>query len=200
MKSSDFKNLTGWIDYDRDHLPTLTDKQKVAYFTKRLNMTLVKPLRHLYQGISKGDKESAILLYGTCTCCAIEALGKFHNGGSGTGNEPKFKSFLHAYMHADYKNKRIDGTGYDRILWKFFRNGLAHGFAISHGGYEHGSQYFKTKNNAGKKTLIIDPKHFHDDFLKAVSQYIKDLKKAKPSDLIFINFNKVFNDVFIRGN
>ncbi len=200
MNSIDFKNLTGWIDYDRAQLPSLTDKQKVAYFVKRLNMTLIKPLRNLYKGISKDKKESAILLFGTCICCAIEALGKFHNGGSGHGNESKFKSFLHAYMHANFSTRVLDGAGYDRILWKFFRNGLAHGFAISHGGFEHGPQYFRERSIGGKKTLIIDPKHFHNDFKKAVSRYIKDLRKANSSDTIFINFEKIFDDVFIRGN
>jgi hypothetical protein len=198
MDSKQFKNLRGWVDYDRPFLSTLTYKQKVSWFHRRLNLTLIKPIKYVYRGVSKSSQLSALLILATSICCAIEALGKFYNGGRGNKHD-NFREFLKKFMAIDYIRHSIDGMAYEEILWKYFRNGLAHGFAICHGGFEHQTNYFAVKTSGGKQTLIIDPKKFLDDFLNGIRKYLSHLRAASVADTIAQDFEKVFKDVFIDG-
>jgi hypothetical protein len=198
MNSKQFKNLKGWVDYDRPFLSTLTYKQKVTWFHRRLNLTLIKPIKYVYRGVSKSSQQSALLILATSICCAIEALGKFYSGGRGNKHD-NFREFLKKFMAAEYMRHSVDGMTYENILWKYFRNGLAHGFAICHGGFEHQTSYFSVKTCSGKRTLIIDPKNFLDDFLFGLRKYLSELRAASVGDTIAQDFEKVFKDVFIDG-
>ena len=199
MNSKQFKNLKGWVDYDRPYIATLTYKQKVIWFRRRLNLTLIKPIRYVYRGVSRSSQQSSLLIFATTICCAIEAMGKFYNGGSGT-NHDQFREFLNDFMAADYMSRSIDNMKYEVILWKYFRIGLAHGFTICHGGFEHQPSYFSVRSNGGKKTLIIDPKEFLNDFLHGIKHYLSVLLSASAGDKVAKNFEKVFKHVFIDGN
>ncbi len=46
------------------------------------------------------------------------------------------QAFLARYMHPDFQQKKLGADTYGDVLRKHFRNGLAHGFAVSHGGFE----------------------------------------------------------------
>ena len=197
MKHADFKKLTGWIDYDRAQLPKLTYHQKVLYFDKRLSMVLIKPLIDVFNGISKAPKQSSLLIFATSVCCAIEALGKFKEGLSKKNNQ-RFKGFL-SYMNPDFKRRILFDKKYEKILWKYFRNGLAHGFAICHGGFEHQTNYFNVKQMNGIDVLMIDPKRFYLDFRSGLAEYLRNLRNAPPGDPLRDNFENVFQDVFING-
>jgi len=199
MNSKQFKNLKGWVDYDRPFLSTLTYKQKVTWFHKRLNLTLIKPIKYVYRGVSRSSQQSALLIFATSACCAIEALGKFYSGGGRGFKHDYFREFLKKFMAADYMRRSIDGKTYEYILWNYFRNGLAHGFATCHGGFEHQTSYFSVKTSSSKRTLIIDPKNFLDDFLYGIKKYLSELRAASVEDTIAQNFEKVFKDVFIDG-
>ena len=200
MKWTDYSNLTGWVDYDRNSLHQLTYIQKIYYFDKRLNMVLFKPMNEILRSISKSQSanQSFLLIFATSACCSIEALGKFMKGRFGNppprdGNWQRFQTFLKR-MDPDYRHQRLGNETYGKILWKYFRNGLAHGFTICHGGFEFQSQYFTVRNN----TLLIDPKHFFQDFSNAYKRYLKDLRDKNNLSLCN-NFEYIFKEVFING-
>jgi hypothetical protein len=200
MLAKDFKKLTHWVDYDRPLLPSLTKNQQIIYLEKRLKKVVLIPIRELYASLMKDKKRSStVLCFGTCVCCSIEALGKFYTGKVSRGNSgPNFRAFVKAYMSPDFL-KKLDGSSYVNLLWKNFRNGLAHGFAIKRGGFEQNSSYFQVKVIDGIKQLEIDPSHFYQDFVNSISKYICDLKTASPSDTLYLEFKKAFDAVFIKG-
>lgn len=197
--------LTGWIDYDRPHLASLSASERIDYFEKRTRLVSLNPLNRLLlhevhpKDASGNDvpDSSALLILGVAACCSIESLGKFVNGGTG-GNHDRFKAFLHAYMHNDYQAKSISADNYGQILWKSFRNGLAHGFAVCHGGYEGnaGDPYFTIKAGA----LEINPTLLLDDLQTGFNNYLSALRAVPTTDTKYVNFDHVFCDVFINGN
>jgi hypothetical protein len=201
MNEKEFQKLKGWVDYDRVELPSLNKSQKIRYFcNKRVKYVLLNPLDEMYQSLMKEKNESSILLcFANCICCSIEAFGKFYTGKTGqSGNN--FKEFVKKYMHSNYVTQRFNSKRYVDILWNCFRNGLAHGFTIKNGGFEHNlKELFKIKNIRSKKQLVIDPTLFYRDFRKGVRKYIQDLKKSKLADPIYKNFDKTFTEIFIKG-
>ena len=200
MKHSEYKTLTGWVDKDRPRLHKLTYIQKRWYFfSKRIPIVLTKPLDNIYRTVLRNPKHSPILIFGTSICCAIEALGKYQTGGDKKKHE-NFYSFM-SYLNRDYKKKTVDTLRYEEVLWKYLRNGLAHGLAICHGGFEHQNKYFSIKKINKRDCLMIDPKHFYNDFKLAINKYKKELSASNPSvDQKAKDFEKVFNDVLILGN
>jgi hypothetical protein len=200
MKPKKFENLRGWIDYDRIHLRHLTDQQKIDYFPRRLGIALLPPLDDLFASINGHPNYSPLLCYANCVCCAIEAFGKFLTGKFQSGNAgANFRAFVKAYMDPRYQRK-VAGRTYANVLWEDFRNGIAHGFVVKHGGFEgDGSFYFKKRMVAGKWALIISPASFHNDFKASVARYLFDLKNATPTDALRLNYLTTFDAVFIRG-
>jgi len=174
---------------------------KILYFRKRLRITLTTPLDDLYNdALTKSPDYSALLLWGTSTCCAIEALGKFRSGGI-AGNANRFYVFVDTYMDPRYGTDYVGGLLYKEALWKHFRNGLAHGFAICHGGFDGQPNYFDVKNIAGHDALLINPKDFYSDFRSGLAQYLIDLKSGwRAPTQIVTDFETVFDDVYINGN
>lgn len=201
MRREDFKRLTGWVDYDRHLLPLLDKPQQIKYFRKRLNITLIMPLREMYKNLKSSRRDSSnILCFGTCICCALEALGKFYTGKTGRKESAeRFKAFVKKYMNPKYKKARFKRKLYADILWDSFRNGLAHGFTIKDGGFEHHSSYFQVKIIGGKHQLEIDPTYFYKDFINAAGEYAGQLVKAKESDQLYIKFENTFTKIFIKG-
>jgi hypothetical protein len=196
--------LTGWIDYDRPRLPTLGRTGRIDYFERRTRRVALNPLRRILQSeIIPKDAEgkeiensSALLIFGVGVCCSIESLGKFVNGGA-LGNHGRFKAFLHKYMNPSYQTEKLLDKTYGKILWLYFRNGLAHGFAVCHGGYEGnaGDPYFITHGDI----LEINPTSLLDDLSGGFDRYLGDLRAAPDDDPLFMNFGAVFTSVFIQG-
>jgi hypothetical protein len=197
--------LTGWIDYDRPHLASLSPTDRISYLEKRTRLVALNPLRRIltlevHPKDTSGnpvENSSALLILGVAICCSIESLGKFLNGSSG-GNHVRFKAFLHKYMNPDFQSQSLGSDTYGEILWKYFRNGIAHGFAVCHGGYEGGagSPYFVVNGSM----LEINPTLLLDDLSQAFDNYLVDLRACSDSDALFLAFNAVFEDVFINGN
>ena len=203
MTGKNFKSLTGWVDYDRPLLiaQALTKSQEIMYFKKRIRMILLLPLNEMYISLMKNKKRSStVVCFGTCICCSIEALGKFHTGKLDEGNSGhNFQQFVKDYMDHNY-SQILNGSPYVSILWKSFRNGLAHGFTIKHGGFEHHQLYFQIKNIGGVNKLEIDPTKFYIDFKRGIDKFIYKLDKVPSTDQAYINFHKAFVDIFIHGN
>src|SRR5204863_5181420 len=97
-------DLTGWIDVDRPRLAGLGQAERVEYLVKRVELVAVNPLARILQTeIQPEPTSSATLIFGVAVCCAIEALGKFVNGGAG-GNHDRFNAFLHVYMSGEFQS------------------------------------------------------------------------------------------------
>lgn len=196
------KDLRGWIDYDRDRLPSLSPADRIDYFERRVRLVAVSPLRRILatEIIVQGEDSSALLIFGVSVCCAIEAAGKFLTGGV-VGNALRFHSFLNKYMSPDFRAKTIDGLVYGEALWRHFRNGLAHGFTVCHGGFEGGpgEPYFLARKICGRDSLEVNPTMFFSDYVAGFERYLADLRAASLNDPLFMGFNNVFEKVFIRG-
>lgn len=196
--------LTGWLDYDRPSLPTLGRGDRIDYFEKRTRRVALNPLRRILQSeiLPKDtagnviEDSSALLIFGVAVCCSIESLGKFVNGGVGK-NHARFEAFLHRYMDTKFQTERLAGKTYGEILWHYFRNGLAHGFAVCHGGYEGnaGDPYFRPSGTM----LEINPTSLLEDLCEGFNKYMRDLHSASGTDQIYNNFDAVFTSVFING-
>ena len=160
-------------------------------------MVLIKPLDYMYDHlINKTLKNISVLLcWANCICCSIEAFGKFYTGNTKSGYSRKnFETFISSYMNGDFYEKKLNKKYYGKILWDDFRNGIAHGFTIKSGGFEHNyNEYFRIEKT---NSLLIDPAKFYDDFKKAVNLFCEDLNS---DDSKYKTFEKVFEEVFIEG-
>jgi hypothetical protein len=201
MREQDFKSLTGWVDYDRPHLPGLTKSQEIRYFQRRLKRTVLAPLWRMCIDDTRGwTNESPVLCFGTCVCCAIEALGKFYTGKIGRGvSGHNFVAFVQKYMDPGWLANSFKGQRYVDHLWASFRNGLAHGFVIKEGGFERQRTLFEVKPVRGAQQLEIDPTRLFRDFKCGAGRFARDLRAASTSDPLFVNFHTAFDGVFIRG-
>jgi len=203
MNDSDFKNLKGYVDYDRDLLPKLNKTQKIKYFyNQRVKKLILNPLHEMHESMMEEKKDcSPLLCFGNCICCSIEAFGKFYTGRTERGNSrANFRKFIEKYMDKEFFLKEFKGKKYADLLWDDFRNGIAHGFVIKSGGFEHHQpKYFQIKKIGGRDELEIDTQSFYKDFLNGVRKYLNDLKKSGVTDDIFKNFNIAFTNLYIRG-
>jgi hypothetical protein len=144
-----------------------------------------------------------VLIFGVSVCCAIEATGKFLTGDTGrTRNARRFHAFLRRYMASEFETHKVGALTYGEALWFHFRNGIAHGYAVSHGGFEGfpTEPYFRTLRIAGHDSLKINPTLFFDDFRTGFGRYLADLRGVAFTDPLFLNFDKAFESVFVRGD
>jgi hypothetical protein len=195
------QHLRGWIDYDRPTLHLLQIKERIEYFEKRVRLVVINPLRRILDNeVHIAVDSSALLVFGVSVCCAIEATGKFLNGGQGK-NVERFHAFLNKYMAQDYQSKKVGDMNYGDVLWKHFRNGLSHGFAVCHGGFEgnRGEPYFAVKQISGKDSLMVNPYLLFDDYVVGFGRYLSDLRGCQAKDLLSLDFDKIFDEVFIQG-
>lgn len=199
--------LTGFVDYDRPHLGGLTDSEKIDYFEYRVRLVVLNPASRWLQTpeVSGIVGSSALLMIGVSLCCAVEATGKFVDGMATAGagkNRARFFAFLSRYMSADYQTRTVSGLTFGDSLWTHFRNGIAHGFAVSHGGFEgdRGDPYFKVTPIAGRDCLMVNPFLLFNDYQQGFGRYIGDLRACVAGAPQLSGFLRVFKDVFIDGN
>src|SRR5579871_1264282 len=184
--------LSGWIDYDRPCLSALAPLDRIDYFELRIRLVLLRPLERIVNNELVGqEKSSALLIFAVSLCCAIEATGKFLTGGKkGITRGDRFKKFIRTYMNPAFYTTELNGVFYGDILWTSFRNGLAHGFAVCHGGFESNQgKYFEIQNHPGYACLMINPKLLYEDYSDGFEKYLKDLRSATTTDELFIDFD-----------
>lgn len=184
--------FTLFYDYDQlqdKNLSRLTDDGKIEWFRLRMECVFLEPLRRLFDIHSTAFRELnsddqrpytlfmiaafSVLLNG------IEALGSFLPPVKSTKreNRDKFVAFIHTYMQRWDIN--VAGTRYQTnylpdILWRHFRNGIAHGFVIEGGGIDYdadATQYLVAPSG----DLEIGPLAFFRDFLSAVQTFLTDI-------------------------
>lgn len=195
------KNLSHWLDYDEGQLLGLTLEEKLRYFEGRVQLVLIRPLDRLIEKENfQGTADSTALLIAVAAIChGIEALGRFYqNGRKNTDGGDCFRAFASDYMHEDMRLKKVGNKHYPDLLWDNFRCGISHGFRILAGGLEgsksDGGPYFVVNGNR----LTVHPYKFYADFRNAFEQYLKDLRKPKPSPGLIENFENAFEWFFIK--
>jgi len=199
MTPAEFRKLTFWVDYDRRKLGALTDGQRIEYFRRRTNLVALRPFRDLLRGIRpESRRSSTVLCLGTCVCCAIEAIGRFHAGKVKEDGGACFRAFVHDFMSPSY-SRLLGSSTYSSHLWKYFRNGLAHGLAITRGGLEASSRYLRRRKRGGVQQLVIDPERLQSDLEAAVAKFIAALKTSPDRAQRMERFNRVFEALWVRG-
>jgi hypothetical protein len=189
--------LTGWADIDREELKKLSIDEQIDWFEYRVRLVVVKPLALILDTqITADPTSSALLIFGVSLCCAIEAMGKFLRGN--VRHDERFEAFISDYMSDELKTGEFGGVRYKDILRDHFRNGLAHGFTVCHGGFNggRGGRYFEPKQNGSEMSLLVNPVELFDDFVAGLDRYIKDLRAGDPK---LAMFKTVFESVFIDG-
>ncbi len=192
-------------DFHRDKiLQQLTEDGKITWLEARMKMIFLEPISSLFDKSSKasidlGTPQNGIPRTGTLISVSvlmngIEALGSFiTNNGSKKDN---FFAFVNKYLPAwaievnspQRGNQKIALT---KILWKEYRNGLAHSFAIGGAGVDtvQGIDKYKIDGN----TLQIDIWKFFNDFKMGVTQMLDDFRTDKKSRKQFM---KRFKEVY----
>jgi hypothetical protein len=183
-------DFTLFYDYDqiRDtKLTQLTNEGKIKWFHLRMEAVFLEPLRRIFNQKSVAYRElnsrstydrpirATMIAVFSVLLNGIEALGSFMRNSTKAKN---FYAFMKKYM-SDW-NTHVSGTSYQtgylpRILWKYFRNGIAHGFVIEGGGgieYANGDEKWKIEDGR----LEICPIAFFKDFEIGVKAFFADIK------------------------
>jgi hypothetical protein len=95
---------------------------------------------------------------------------------------------------------RLRGVSYSEWLWREFRNGISHGFAVRRGGFlfDAAGAYFRVDRVDGREVLMVNPRRLHADFREGFRKYHSALRQAKPGDILLVNFLKTFDEIFIQ--
>lgn len=192
--------FTGWIDYDRKKLRAEPLETRIEWFDFRVRLVVINPLRLILETQITADPESsALLILGVSLCCAIEAMGKFV-----VGNKPhdeRFAAFIADYMSPELRTGKMGQDSYADVLRAHFRNGLTHGFAVCHGGFEgsRGNPYFEVKLDGSYESLFVNPSILFDDFVAGFEKYVVMLRATPSGDPRIAMFASVFDSVFIQG-
>jgi hypothetical protein len=200
MPSSTIDSIPFTLYYDYDQIrdskiSRLTDDGKIEWFHLRMEIVFLEPLRRMIDPRSIAHKDlnssttddiprrTAVIATFSLLLNGIEALGSFLTPNA-SKNKDNFCKFIYEYMPT--WNTTISGTRYSKarialptILWKYYRNGITHGFVIEKGG---GIDYFITPKpwevQAGG-LLQINPVVFFEDFLKGLNHFFRDIRDPK---------------------
>jgi hypothetical protein len=201
-------DFTLFYDYDQlqaGKLSRLTDSGRIEWFRLRMECVYLEPLRRLFDISSKAfrelnsDTQRPYTYFGIASFSillnGVEALGSFLpplNSGNGV-NRDRFVGFIQAYMNP--WDITVEGTPYETnylpdILWRHFRNGIAHGFVIEGGGIDPDAD--ATRHLVVQSGhLEIGPNIFFGDFIRAAQAFSRDIDLTyRPS------FLQRFRDVY----
>jgi hypothetical protein len=168
----------------RDDLRTLPIDDKLKYLEERARLVFLDALDEwlslLHWKCLSSFHELNIV---TLVCCAIEDLGHYLTGDDDAGKA--FKRFITEFMpvFSSVQNK----------LWDDFRNGLAHGFCIKHGGIE--KDLVKPFKSDSEKGIELDFDIFVSVFKEAFDNFFKKLEADK--EKFKENFTARFEEVLI---
>jgi hypothetical protein len=181
-------------------LEKLPYDQKVKYLEKRAKLILLNPLEELaHLEKSSMTNKYHLLNIVTLVCCGIEALGHYllpdqkiqGNKKKRTENREYFKIFVSQFMSGKLQRvcKHTQKT-YSHYIWKYFRNGLAHGFCVERGGIERKRPFFTYYQK--KDRLIVDVDLLFEDFKQAFGKFFEKLESEGSNG----TYGKTFEDRF----
>lgn len=177
------KKLTYLADYD--DLSVMNDDEKVVWMKNRINLIFVNPINK----IIKEKTPDFPLGVMTVICLAIESLGHFSQGSTDRrSSEKDFKIFIKNYIPSAMQIRDH--------LYKYFRSGLAHAFAIERGSIDHKVKGLYRKQIRGKSFQYeVHPWRLFKNFEKGINAYFIDLEDKKRV-LLRNKFIKRFNFVY----
>jgi hypothetical protein len=187
------KNFTLYYDYDqlRDgNLTHLSEDGKIDWLRLRMQFVFLEPIERLFTAKSPAYRElnstkpddlparSFVIASFSLLLNGIEALGSFLTP-KGAGNKQRFYAFIDKYMKP-WGAATPMGT-LKAILWDHFRNGIAHGFCIEHGGIDNEADippgWRVVRDGSGMKTYLeIGPNAFFRDFRMGVDLFFEEVK------------------------
>ena len=188
------KQCTLFYDYDCANgvLSSLSDDGKIEWLQRRMNMVFLDPMKILVPLSSPGfallnqsfgdPPITGMLMMVSIIMNGIEALGSFL-GKRSASNYENFELFVIKYLPEwaiNIPSPYYENQSLAKIMWKSYRNGLAHSFAILHAGIEPipGSDKYRIAD----EIVQID-----------VWKLFEDLQTA-----VVAMFNDVFNDPIIK--
>jgi len=186
--------FTLYYDYDqlRDgKLSRLDDEGKMKWFQLRMDFVFLEPMKCLYGGktpafrtLNSMDRDdqparSFVIASFSVLLNGIESLGSFMTDepDEDEDNRKNFFAFMTTYMKPwdkDIRDSPYPTRDLKTILWKHFRNGIAHGFRIEGGGIDNeadGQRWIVAPN-----ALHVGPNTFFRDFLAGVESFFSDVK------------------------
>ena len=195
-------DCTLYFDYDQlqhGKLSRLTDDGKIKWFRRRMEFVFLEPLTCLYSGKTPAYRalnstkpndlpaRSFVIATFSLLLNGIEALGSFLTP-IGSTKRDNFYAFVTKYMDTWdvlVANSPYSTADLKEILWRHFRNGIAHGFCIEHGGIDNeadtvqgGWRVVTDTGPSGSMTshLDIGPNAFFQDFLAGVDSFFRDVR------------------------
>ncbi|HYS94047.1 MAG TPA: hypothetical protein VEL48_11480 [Candidatus Acidoferrales bacterium] len=195
------KDFTLNFDYDqlRDgKISKLSDDGRIEWFRQRMHYIFLEPIGRLFKGKSPAYRElnsskqtdlparSFVIASFSVLLNGIEALGSFLT--SSRKNDVRFCTFIAKYMSSwdvTVQNSPYSTNDLKKILWKHFRNGIAHGFCIKHGAIDNEADTarggWRVVADAGpsgtsQSHLEIGPNAFFRDFRGGVDRFFEDVK------------------------
>ena len=194
--------LSLFIDYDRPRLEMLSNAGKFEYFRRRYDFVVLEPLAILLDEHDSPKHQthreaSVLILWGNSLMCAMEALGHFLTSSMVT-NAQAFHTFVTGFMDRSWadrpQNPPAGVDTYSRWMWHSFRNGLAHGAYVKHGGFEKLGDRLYTETAAGLK---VDPWALDVDFRSAVKRMHRTV--SQPDNHFHRTFIERFDWTYIKG-
>jgi len=122
----------------------------------------------------------------------LEALGSFLIESN--QNRSRFYAFIETYMKS--WNKSVANSPYPtrdlkEILWKYFRNGIAHGFRIEGGGIDNEADRDSRGWHVVEGRLLVGPYSFFNDFRKGVDAFLKTPKRFARRSFCDVSRNSI---------
>lgn len=201
------RDFSLFYDYDqlRDgKLSLLAKKGKIEWFAARMHKVFLEPVRRIiypqsaaYLALHSNPAEPdpprnvaiaafSIILNG------VEACGSFLTSKNSTKRD-NFQTFMKSYMKRWDKNvskTRYQDSNLIEILWKHFRNGIAHQFVIEGGGVEY---ELKKRWVVRRGMLEVNPRLFFEDLEAGLRKFLRDVKRPGSSE------NQRFLDRFMNA-
>jgi len=190
------------FDYDQlqeKNLSRLSDEGKIEWFRLRMNYVFLTPLKSLYGGrapayralnsTKQNDLPARSFVIATFSVLlnGIEALGSFMTERQASKRD-NFFAFMTTYMP---EWDTVQKGDLKTLLWKHFRNGIAHGFCIERGGIDNEADEARWIERAG--FLHVGPNAFFKDFVAGVERFFVDIgKPGKHREAFLQRFQKVY--------
>ncbi len=202
------QTFTGFFgaEFDANRLRALSHAGRVEWLRFRFNLVFLTPFTRLV-GLESGDCYIWLCVT-NLLCGAIEALTAFEFGGL-----PMlcFSQFVEKYFIPDWKKPlkledltpgRSPATTPAQHLYKYFRCGLEHSFAIEWGGLRHreggAPSYLFERTAVGARTSLgIVPRELVDDFLTGVEKFFQTAAAWTPGSPEAERFSRRFEQVFL---
>lgn len=214
--------FTLFYDYDQvenGKLTGLSGQQKAIWFERRLGMAFLEPLKRIWKErvVFEGLLESKLNPKKECSFSiaamgimlnVVEALGSFRKPelARSSDRDSNWKTFLEFLsIHMMPWNVCIgNGISVPSVLWKSFRNGIAHDLRVGQipqDGGTWGSLEFRDNFSDSTKRrfeihghlLRVCPEEFFDDLKIGVDDYFSQLKQSRN---LLVSFECRFNEVY----